>query len=200
MSALESAWNIIEHRAESAYLFVASLLTLATGYGQVLLAVELSFTPNESSLSPTLRTFAATSEFLTGDQWSWIQNTSRWITERSEVLHPAAIGLLCFAGIVIGCQGSDSLKTKASATLILSWVLVVNTGGMSFGIWAQLICVFLVASLLHLRNDAKHYGEEVSMVFINVIVAALYSVLLILVWLFGEIGSKESGPRVTRVN
>ncbi|WP_461171147.1 hypothetical protein [Arthrobacter sp. Z1-15] len=200
MSAVESAWNIIQHRAESAYLFVASLLSLATGYGQILRPVEVLSSPNNTSLSPALRTFAAVSEFLTGHQWSWIQNTSLWVTERSEVLHLAAAFLLVGAGGVIGCQGSDSLKTKASATLILSWVLVVATGGMSFGIWAFLVGLFVFASLVHMPNGAKYFGQQISVVVVSVAVAALYSVLLVFSWLFGRIGSKESGPRVTRVN
>lgn len=145
--------------------------------------------------TPTLRTFTAASEFITGgDAWPWIQNTSQWLTERSEVLHPAALFLLIGAGTVIGLQGSSSIKTKASSTLLLSWVLVVNTGDMSFGTWALLILMFVLGSLRHLANGPDHWGSEgldrwsfeILAAFLGVLLAPFYALTFAVEFLIGR--------------
>lgn len=92
-------------------------------------------------------------------------------------------------GWVVGRQGSDSLKSKASATLILIWVLVVDTGGMTFGSWALLITVFVVASLAP-RDGNKPDGEEMAMAVVGVVAATLYSVLFVVFWLIGKTRSQ----------
>ncbi|MFZ3415666.1 hypothetical protein [Arthrobacter sp. 3Tela_A] len=190
MSELVGAvWEFILHRLDSAYLFVASLLALATICGQVLLDDITALSRHSGGLSPTFHTFTVVSEFISGNQSSWIQKTSHWFAERSEFLHPAAVLLLLGAGWVVGRQGSDSLKTKSSATLILSWVLVVNTGGMTFGSWALLIGVFVVASLVP-RDGNKPGGEEMVMAVVGVVAAALYSVLVVVFWLIGKTRSQ----------
>lgn len=194
---LGAMWEFILQRLDSAYLFVASLLTLATICGQVFLDEITALSRNSAGLSPTLHTFAVVSEFVSGDQWSWIQDTSHWFTERSEILHPAASLLLSGAGWVVGWQGSDSLKSKASATLILIWVLVANTGGMTFGSWVLLIGVFLFASLVP-RDGNRPGGEEMAMAVVGVVAAALYSVWFVVFWLIGKTRN-QTGPTGTIV-
>ena len=187
---LDSVWSIVQRRTDTAYLFVCSLLTLATVYGKLFLPNVLSPSQNiGSSESPTIRSFTAASEFLSGGQWSWVQDTSRWLTERSEVLHTPVVLMLVGAGAVVGFQGNGSLRTKASATLLLSWVLMVNTGGMSWGNWFALIAFFLLGSVRHAGSD---WGKEVSAAFIGMVFAPFYAVLSVVVWLIGRTRSVTS--------
>lgn len=189
---LGAVWEFILRRLDSAYLLVASLLAFATICGDAILRADVTnFSLNSGGLSPTLYAFSVVSEFLTGgDQWSWIQATSRWLTERSEVLRSVAGFLLLVMGCVVGWQGSESLRSKASATLFLMWVLVVNTGGMTIGNWLPLIVAFLVASLARQDRNGSHVSEMLA-AFVGVILFPAYFLLFVYFWVIGKTRSQS---------
>lgn len=175
-AVFDSVWSVIQHRADSAYLFLASLITLATAFGHVL----------TGGLSPALRTFTAASVFLSGNQWSWIKHTSEWITERSEVLHSAGTILMVAAAFVTAFQGSTSLSTKSGATLLLGSIIVVNTDGTTFWTWVPLVIAFLLGSLHHRDSQGRDWKGETSIAAIGLVVAVSYSVIAVIHWFIGR--------------
>lgn len=173
MAAFDSVWAVIQHRTDSAYLFLASLLSLMTGFGHYLTGEQ----------PPTLRAFTAVSTFFFDEQWSWIENTGDWVAHRSSALHTVGFWVMLGAALFAALQGSTSLKTKSGATFLVGWIIVTNTEGTSFWNWVALVACFLLGSLRHLSADWR--GQSGAAV-LGLVIAVPYSVIAAIDWLFGR--------------